>query len=171
MSWKPLQIQGRILYSVKSGSPIPVSDAQEVGEYITNLGAVTPETMLEDARPEGSRLHTYFEWDDTKAAEQHRLQTCRKIYNHFTFTVVNDTTEEQGTIRAFLNVKTTIEPSKQADEKTKRVYVPTVAAFEKPDYRKQIIGQAKVEIKRWRERYKMYSKFEPLFIAIDKMVE
>lgn len=50
---------------------------QIVGEHIEKLeaehGSVTRSLLVESARPEDSPVHSLFEWDDSKAAEQYRL--------------------------------------------------------------------------------------------------
>ena len=47
-------------------------------DELTRIAAVnddtlTPELVVEDARPEESPLHAHFEWDDQIAGEQFRL--------------------------------------------------------------------------------------------------
>lgn len=55
---------------------------QELHLYIAGLasdGRLTPETVLRDAKRKESPLHSSFEWDDKKAAHQHRLDTAREL--------------------------------------------------------------------------------------------
>jgi len=55
----------------------------EIGECLKQIierdGRVTPESFLEAAIPEDSKLHRFFEWDDKEAALQHRLHRARQI--------------------------------------------------------------------------------------------
>lgn len=44
-----------------------------------NNGQITTSLVLKDAKRKESPLHDYFEWDDTKAAHQHRLQQARML--------------------------------------------------------------------------------------------
>lgn len=44
-----------------------------------NAGRLTPEAVVEDARDEESPLHASFEWDDAKAAADHRLNQARTL--------------------------------------------------------------------------------------------
>mgnify|MGYP003421519919 FL=1 len=55
-------------------------------------GRLTPETVLDTARNPKSPLHDQFEWDDTAAAHQHRLQQARVLIRSV---VVNITVEEK----------------------------------------------------------------------------
>jgi hypothetical protein len=54
---------------------------QKAGEELQRLrghnsGDLEPDTVVQAARDEKSPLHAAFEWDDSKAAHQHRLQTA-----------------------------------------------------------------------------------------------
>lgn len=44
-----------------------------------NSGRLAPRDVLDAARPEDSPLHAAFQWDDSKAAEEYRLQQARTI--------------------------------------------------------------------------------------------
>ena len=42
-------------------------------------GRLTPIMVVDAARDPKSELHGAFEWDDTKAAAEHRLNTARRL--------------------------------------------------------------------------------------------
>ena len=42
-------------------------------------GRLTPEQIVDEARPEDSILHPCFEWDDSKAAESWRIEQARDL--------------------------------------------------------------------------------------------
>jgi hypothetical protein len=42
-------------------------------------GRLTPTAVVEDAQSEDSPLHPFFEWDDDKAAHEHRLDQARRL--------------------------------------------------------------------------------------------
>lgn len=44
-----------------------------------NDGRLTADLVVKDAEDDTSPLHKYFEWDDKKAAHQHRLDTARAL--------------------------------------------------------------------------------------------
>lgn len=56
---------------------------RDVAERLTTLeterGQLTEKTVVEDARSPDSPLHGFFEWDDTRAAEAHRLSQARLL--------------------------------------------------------------------------------------------
>ena len=54
-------------------------------------GSITPEVVVADASNPDSPLHGHFEWNDSKAAHQHRLQQARAILR-VRFVVTNEET-------------------------------------------------------------------------------
>ena len=44
-----------------------------------NGGVLKPERVVASASANESPLHKYFEWDDTKAAAEHRIQQAREL--------------------------------------------------------------------------------------------
>ena len=49
----------------------------ELERIKTKYGKLTPEIMVKEATSPRNPLHKYFEWDDTVAAHQYRLQQSR----------------------------------------------------------------------------------------------
>ena len=161
---------GNVVYGVKTGSPVPESEAQKVGEFIAALDEITPRGLVDKARPEDSLLHKYYEWDDAKAGAKWRDQTSRTIVNHFVIIAADPRTEEKHTVPAFVSVM--VSDEKQATDETakaQRVYMPTVKVFEDKDLKAQTIANALRELKAWRERYRKLAEFEPIFAAIDEI--
>jgi len=67
-------------------------------------GYLTPQVIVDDARPADSQLHDRFEWDDAVAAEQYRLSQARELVRSVRITFV----EPSGTIertRAFVSIE------------------------------------------------------------------
>lgn len=67
-------------YAFKPRTTFPI-DVQKAGAELENLkghnsGDLTPEAVVEAAKDPKSALHAAFEWDDSKAALQHRLTTA-----------------------------------------------------------------------------------------------
>ncbi len=48
-------------------------------QLVSRDGRVTPESFLDAATPDESPLHRFFEWDDSRAAREHRLHQARQI--------------------------------------------------------------------------------------------
>jgi hypothetical protein len=58
------------------------------------FGKITPETVLEAARSKKALFHPLFEWEDSVAAEQYRLQQARTIINNIEITIISDGEEK-----------------------------------------------------------------------------
>jgi hypothetical protein len=44
-------------------------------------GSLTSRNLLDESTPEDAPVHPYFEWDNNKAADKHRLQQSRDLIN------------------------------------------------------------------------------------------
>lgn len=113
-----------------------------------NGGVLTASFLLEAAKDPRSPLHEHFNWDDEKAANEHRLQQARHLLGSITVSVRFSGRTDSVPIRAF----TTISAPKHSTEK---LYVPTVAVLKDGDMRKQLVARAFQELARWRERYQL----------------
>lgn len=139
-------------------------DANIVGAHIEMLrekfkGELTPQDILDDAQHDNSPLHSFFEWDDSVAAAQHRLAQAR------------------GLIRAVVAIYTS--PDKPAVRQ--RAYVSIRGAGQEPHYRETghamsvkstrdiVLKQAWREFQQWRSRYKDLQEFSELFEAADEV--
>ena len=80
--------------------------AQVVGEELSRIeqenGGLTPDSVLESARSEESRLHDAFEWRDDVAAERFRLGQASKMIRSITVVMEDDTSREP--VSAFVNI-------------------------------------------------------------------
>jgi hypothetical protein len=63
---------------------------RELKRIEKTYGALTPEIIVEAAKPSKSVLHCIFEWDDQRAAEQHRLNQARKLLNNIDVQIISD---------------------------------------------------------------------------------
>ena len=78
-------------FKARVGSPFKQKDAQEIGEELEKIKTkenLTPISVVERAKNKKSILHKLFEWDDSEAAEQYRLQQARNIVNHVVEVIV-----------------------------------------------------------------------------------
>ena len=66
-------------------------DAVEELTRLQNLhGSITPDLVVQAAEDEGSVLHKFFEWDDTRAGQLWRIQQARILLNNIQVTVISD---------------------------------------------------------------------------------
>lgn len=53
--------------------------SQELQQIVAATDVVVPEDIVEFARDERTALHRYFEWDDTAAAREYRIEQARRV--------------------------------------------------------------------------------------------
>lgn len=123
-------------------------------------GELTPEDVLKDAQRNNSPLHDFFEWSDTKAAHEYRLQQAR------------------GLIRAVVAIY--VEPEKPARRMRAFVHVPepgaphyrdTAHAMSQEKTRDLVLRQAWREFMAWRARYQELDEFARVFEEADKLAK
>lgn len=138
-------------------------DANVVGAHIEMLrekfkGELTPGDVVDDARNDNSPLHSFFEWDDTEAARQHRLKQAR------------------GLIRSVVAIYTS--PDKPAQRMRAYVHIPQVGA---PHYREVthamsikntrdiVLNQALRELNEFKRKYAHLKEFAKVVDVIDRL--
>jgi hypothetical protein len=139
-----------------------VGTASEVGAHLDLLrqqsqGELTPEDVLKDARNANSPLHSYFEWDDGAAAEQHRLQQARGLIRAVVAVYVS---EDKPAVRtkAFVHIN---DPGAQH-------YRSADHAMSQKRTRDLVLKRAWNELLMWRQRYADLQHFADLFECIDE---
>lgn len=138
--------------------------AQEIGEHLETLieandGQLTPAIVVEDARDASSILHPNFEWDDQKAAEQHRQYTARKLIQGIVVIGVGEHIVDSD-VRGFVSVK-----SETGDP----YFTSTVHAIQHPDLRRQILEQAYRDLETWRRKYEHLEEFAKVIDAAKRI--
>lgn len=154
------------IYRFKDGAHLK-GDAQAIGERLDSIRArpagLTPEAVVEDARPQASPLHAQFEWDDAKAAERFRLGQAGHLIR--CVTVVMDTqasrpAESQVTVRAFVPVLRTDGAA---------VYESTATALSDGDYRRQVLERAHHELVAVTRKHRELEELAEVVSAIERV--
>ena len=144
-------------YSWKFEKPVAAAVAGERLERLEREhGKVTPQIILDDARPDNSPLHKCFEWDDAKAAEEYRLQQARGILTALTVTV--ETTSEPIQVRAFVNVS-------PVNEKVGSV-VAVIRAMSDEESKRNVLNMAMRELRQFEKKYSALKELADVFTAI-----
>ena len=120
--------------------------AQAAGTHMEKLrkkkGALTAEIIVEDARSERSPLHPAFEWDDSVAAHEFRLDQARYVLR--SVVTVDESQPEGKPMRAFVVV----------NELGEDAYQPLYVVMADATLRQQVLSRAKRELQQWEERYR-----------------
>lgn len=138
-------------------------DAKAVGEHLDLLrqqchGELTPQDVVNDARNDNSPLHSFFEWDDSAAAEAHRLAQARGLIRSVVAIYVR---EEAPAVRTKMFV--------HVPEPSAPHYRETGHAMSQAKTRKLVLQRAWRELQGWRKRYADLKEFSELFDVIDEV--
>lgn len=73
----------QLQYRFRAGSNTKGVPAQDAGEELARIhaehGTLRPADVVEESRPDDAVLHPVFEWDDSKAADEHRKWQARML--------------------------------------------------------------------------------------------
>lgn len=143
--------------------PGAVQDAKSVGEHLELLrkqckGELTPKDVVDDARHDNSPLHSFFEWDDSVAAEAHRLGQARGLIRAVVAVYVSD---DQPAVRqkAYVHIA---EP--QAPH-----YRELTHAMSLKKTREMVLQRAWRELQAWKNRYRDLKEFSALVDVIEEV--
>jgi len=156
-------------YEFKEGArfqPGAHKNAKEVGAHLELLrnefkGELTPQDVVDDARNPNSPLHSHFEWDDSRAAEQHRLKQARGLIKAVVAVYRDDSPEESivKRVSAFVHI----------DEPGTPHYRSTDHAMSMEVTRDRVLRSAWKEFQRFRKRYEDLEEFASLFEVADEI--
>jgi hypothetical protein len=142
-----------------------LDDADAVGQHLEMLrekckGELTPADVVSDARNHNSPLHSFFEWDESAAAEQWRLQQARGLIRAVVAVIV-DNEQPARRMQAFVHVPESGAPH----------YRATDHAMSQERTRDMILRQAWKEYRSWKKRYEHLEELADLFKAEDKVLK
>ena len=151
------------VYKWKPGSRLKIN-AKVAGQELERIrtlhnGRLTADDVLKEAKTKSSPLHAAFEWSDSKAAQQFRLQQAQYLIRSIEITVVQPKNKPSSNVRAFVSV------TRDKD----RSYTSIGHAMSEAELREQVIAQAWKELQDWRRRYENLSEFAKVVAAIDRL--
>lgn len=151
-----------VRYAWRPGSRINL-DAEKAGKELESIrkdegGDLTPASVVARARSANSSLHDHFEWNDERAAEQHRLSQAGEIIRSITIDISRSNVEPAKPIRAYVSVQ----------QEEGRSYTSTVHAMGSADLRRQVVQSAWKELLAVRRKYEGLEELARVFTAIDE---
>jgi hypothetical protein len=141
------------------------ANPQIIGEHLAylreqNEGKLHPSALIDDAKNPNSPLHRLFEWDDSAAAQQYRLQQARSIIRSVVVRYRPNPDSGAKSVRAFVAVR---------QESGERHYTSIAAAMSDEDIRKQTIRRAWDELQRFKAKYQGIAEFASLFASLEEI--
>ena len=144
---------------------VAAEDARECLESIRNKnsGLITADAVVAEAEEKDCAIHEEFEWDDSIAAHEHRLETARALTRS-----IRVVREEAPNVSG-RQYEVQVVPSEEAEERgiPARSYRTTEDILKDPIERDRLIGRALRELAAFRERYAGISELAVVFSAID----
>lgn len=130
-----------------SNRPRGGANAQAIGERLEHImrrkGRLTPQVVVEDAKPKGSPLHDYFEWNNDLAAEQYRTMQAKEIIASVYIVQPSAVASEPVVARAFVSV----------DHNADAHYEPIATVLSDAAMYAQVCRRAHAELVSFQERY------------------
>lgn len=150
-----------VIYGWRPGSQISI-DAAKAGRELERIEKalnrpLTAEDVLERARDDKNVLHGAFEWDDAKAAHEHRIGQAGHLMRSITVDISRSNLIDRP-VRAYVNVT----------QGENRGYTAITRAMSDIELRKQVIERAYAELEAWRSRYAELTELARIFAAIDQ---
>ena len=145
---------------------VSASDAYNAIEKIRHDcgGELSADDVLEKARRKTHVLHPVFEWDDTKAAAEHRRTQARTLLR--SIEIVYEERPEMPVRSHQITVQ-----KKRGDEEGKTLYTTTEKAFSDPATRDLLVAKAIRDAMQFRRRFQVLRELQLIFDAIDKTVD
>lgn len=122
-------------------------------------GVLRVEAVVDAARDEASPLHTWFEWNESKAAHEYRLEQARRLIRRALVFVEFNGTEVP--VRAFISLGN----DRKADGGGYRTVVNVMADR---DMRIDALAEAQADMERFEQKYKHLSELAEVLGAMGK---
>jgi len=146
-----------VTYQWVSGSRLR-GNAQAVGQELERIrkakGGLTAESVLIAARPRSSVFHRHFTWDDTRAANERRLDQARALIR-FVAVKIERLNDEPLVVRSFV--------------KTEAGYGSTIKLASQESNRAEMLKQALWELEVFRAKYEKFTELSEIFEAAESL--
>jgi hypothetical protein len=131
-------------------------------EIVERTGSLTPEALVDAAKPKKHPLHDYFMWDDAQAGREYREHQA----NYLIRAVVRVEEEGDREVRAFVSVI----PDEDGESGTTAVYQPIMVVFADVELRKQVLHSALKELEAWQRKYRDLEELVDVIRAADQLL-
>jgi hypothetical protein len=128
---------------------------------LTKRGVLKAEDVVEHARNPKTALHRHFEWDDTEAARQYRLDQARRLIRVF---VVVEPARGESAVRAFVSLSTD-------RRKDGGGYRPIADVVADKDLYRQLLDDAIRELQGMQSKYQRIRELDPVFKAAQEVAD
>jgi len=127
-----------------------------------NRGLLDPVKVVEFARNPDTVLHSKFEWDNTLAAEQHRIWQARQIIRMELIVIGEGKSKKK--VRTFMSL------TKDRKAEDVRGYREVLDILSDEDLTRQMLDEAKKDMDIFRRKYGSLAALAKVFAAMDEIV-
>lgn len=127
-------------------------------ELCSTNGTISPELVVEAARPKSSPLHDQFTWDDTEAAQKFRILEAKKLLR---VTVEYLPVPQQEMVRAFVSLG--------SDRLDRGGYRVSATVLSDASLREQLLLDAKREMQMFIKKYKHLEELSDVIAAMSNI--
>lgn len=138
--------------------------AKEFGEYLEarKIDLTNYKAIYEDAaKNEGSPFYKELEWNNSLAANEHRLSQIKELVEHISIEIIYENEEKTILPRAFELV------SRYNDQP--RELIGILEGLSEEDSKKQILSRAFQNLMGWWNTYQIYKEFGSLKSPIEEI--
>jgi len=139
----------------KAANPAITSELARIAEE--NNGVLLPKAVVEAARSQNSPLHSWFEWDDSVAAEAYRLEQARYLIR---ITVEYPIPGEVVSTRMFVSL---------TPDRKESGYRRTITVLSDTAFRKQMLADALADMQRFEQKYIHLKELVDVFAAMRRV--
>lgn len=149
-----------MVYQFAHGSRLN-GNAQAIGEALAAIreqrGRLTADLTVAAAKAPDSPLHHEFEWDDAKAAYEHRLNQARYVIR--SVVVLDAEEDDPQPVRAFARV--------QLDDGGS--YEPIDVVIRTPEFRQQVLADVRRELDALRRKLSAIESLGDVLAALERV--
>ena len=126
-----------------------------------NHGLLRPEDVVKVAKNKNSILHSWFEWNQGKAAHEYRLWQARKLIISYRIKIIE---RQVKPCRMYVSLK-------QDRYREKGGYRSLEVVLSQPNLREQLLQEALEELSYFEEKYNQLEELVEVFKAIKKVIK
>lgn len=139
-------------------------DPKIVGQHLERLrkrygGMLTAQIVVDDAKIVSSPLHSYFDWDDERAAQKQRITTALTLMGALIQVTVEDVTPSRYYARV-------VREDNTGDVRVGFISMPE--AMSRADTREQVLAAALAELEAFKRKYRALKELAEVFEAIER---
>lgn len=145
-----------------NAADIAVARREELARLFTVHGTVTPAQVVAYARDPGTALHSYFEWDDSKAGEEYRKVQAAQFIRAVCTVLPTGNGGEPPRIRAYVSLP---------EDRGTQGFRAVSDVLADPERREALLQQARKEYQSFRVKYKYLEQLSDFFAAADAAMD